>query len=168
MPNIPQKDLVMEHRKESYFSRRRKRDNRDGILFILPAVIFFLVFVGIPMLMAVGLMFANYNLLTPPKFAGLVNIKRLLIDPLFLRSIGNTFKFFAILTPIHCILALGLAYLVSQVRNNSLKSLYRSLIYFPTIVTTASVAIIWTYIFATDTGLINYFIRRMGYGTFPG
>jgi len=151
----------------SYFSLRRKRETRDGILFLLPAIIFFLIFIGIPMLMAFGLMFMNYNLLITPTWIGLNNIKRLAIDPLFLRSLGNTFKFFIILTPIHCILALGLAYIVSEVRNGMLKSVYRSLIYFPTIVTTASVAIVWVYMFATDTGFINFYLRRLGFGDVP-
>ncbi|GHV71348.1 sugar ABC transporter permease [Spirochaetia bacterium] len=151
----------------SYFSLRRKKDTRDGILFLIPAILFFLIFVGIPMLMAFGLMFHSYNLLTPPKWNGLANIRRLLIDPQFLKTLGNTFKFFIILTPIHCILALGLAYIVSEVKNNTLRSVYRSLIYFPTIVTTASVAIVWVYMFATDTGFINYFLRRTGVGNVP-
>ncbi|GHT79469.1 sugar ABC transporter permease [Spirochaetia bacterium] len=151
----------------SYFNLRRRRDNREGILFLLPAIIFFIAFIGIPILMAFGLIFTNYNLLTPPRWNGLNNIKRLFIDPLFLKTLGNTFKFFIIITPIHCILALGLAFIVTEVHNNILRSLYRSLIYFPTIVTTASVAIVWTYMFATDTGLINYFVRRMGFTNIP-
>jgi multiple sugar transport system permease protein len=151
----------------SYFKMRRRKDNRDGLLFLLPAVVFFLAFVGIPMLMALGLMFLNYNLLNPPKWNGLGNIKRLFIDPQFLQTLGNTFKFFILLTPIHCILALGLAYIVSEVRNRTLRSLYRSFIYFPTIVTTASVAIVWTYMFTTDTGFINYYLRRLGFANVP-
>ena len=151
----------------SYFSLRRRRDTRDGYLFLLPAVIFFLIFIGVPMLMAFGLMFMNYNLLITPTWIGLNNFKRLAIDPLFLRSLGNTFKFFIILTPIHCILALGLAYIVSEIKNSMLKSIYRSLIYFPTIVTTASVAIVWVYMFATDTGFINFYLRNLGFSNVP-
>jgi multiple sugar transport system permease protein len=151
----------------SYFSRRLKKANRDGILFLLPALTFFFVFMALPILMSFGLIFTNYNLLTPPKWSGLNNIKRLAIDPLFLQTLGNTFKFFILLTPIHCILALGLAYVVSQVRNHFFRSLYRSLIYFPSIVTTASVAIVWTYMFATDTGFINYYLRTLGFNNVP-
>jgi multiple sugar transport system permease protein len=155
------------HEKTSYFSKRRKKDTRDGILFLLPAIILFLTFVGIPILMAFGLIFTNYNLLTPPRWNGINNIKRMTIDPLFFQTLGNTFKFFIIITPIHCILALGLASIVSAVRSSQLRSLYRSLIFFPTIVTTASVAIVWTYMFATDTGFINYYIRRLGFSNIP-
>jgi multiple sugar transport system permease protein len=151
----------------SYFSLRRRKDNRDGILFLVPAIIFFLTFIGIPMLMAFGLMFLNYNLLILPRWVGLANIKRLSIDPLFLRSLGHPFKFFILLTPIHCILALGLAYIVSEVKTITLRSLYRSIIYFPTIVTTASVAIVWVYMFSTDTGFINFYLRNLGFRNVP-
>jgi multiple sugar transport system permease protein len=154
-------------RQETYFSLRRKQTNRDGILFLLPAIVFFLIFVGIPILMSMGLMFVNYNLLTPPRFYGLNNIKRLAVDPLFLQTLLNTFRFFILLTPIHCILALVFAYIVFQVQNPRLRSVYRSLIYFPAIVTTASVAIVWSYMFATDTGFINYYIRRLGFANVP-
>jgi multiple sugar transport system permease protein len=151
----------------SYFELRRRKDNRDGIIFLLPALTAYTVFIAVPILMAAGLCFLNYNLLNPPRWNGINNIKRLLIDPLFLQTLGNTFKFFVVLTPIHCILALGLAYVVSQISNNAIRSLYRNLIYFPTIVTTASVAFVWRYMFATDVGFINYFLRQLGLSNVP-
>jgi multiple sugar transport system permease protein len=112
--------------------------------------------------MACGLTFMNYNLLTPPKFIGLNNFKRLAVDPLFGKVFGNTLKFFLILMPIHCVIALIIAYFVSEIHFKKLQSLFRNIFYFPTIVTTASVAYVWTYMFATDTGFVNYFIRRFG------
>jgi len=146
---------------------KRRRDTRAGWLFLLPAIITFTVFMGVPLLMAFGLIFTNYNLVSPPKWAGLGNFRRLLIDPAFKGALINTIKFFLCITPIHCILALVLAYVVSQVRHSRLRSLYRGLIYFPTIVTTASVTIVWTYIFATDTGFVNYYIRSLGGVSIP-
>ncbi|MCL2015838.1 MAG: sugar ABC transporter permease [Defluviitaleaceae bacterium] len=109
----------------------------------------------------------DYNLLSPPTFVGLNNFRRLAIDPLFTRTLGNTLRFFVFITPIHCILALILAYVVSQVRNSRLRSLYRGIIFFPTVVTTASVAIVWTFMFATDTGFVNFFIRSLGGSNVP-
>jgi len=151
----------------SYFQKKRFRDNRDGLLFILPALIAFIIFLAIPLGMAFGLMFMNYNLVSPPVFAGLNNFRRAALDPMFTRSLANTARFFAFITPIHCILALGLAYLVHSVRNSKLRSLYRGLIFFPTMVTTASVAIAWTFMFATDLGFINFYIRRLGGSNVP-
>jgi multiple sugar transport system permease protein len=77
----------------------------------------------------------NYNLIQTPKFLGLGNFQRLLKDSLVSNSFGNTFKFLAILVPIHCVLGLVLAFLVSRTRR--LQTAYRTSIYFPSIVTTA-------------------------------
>ena len=154
-------------RNVTYFAKRQRRDNRDGILFLLPSLFAYIAFIGIPIVMGMGLVFMNYNLLIPPQFIGLNNIRRLMIDPQFIQVLGNTFKFFFILTPIHCVLALGLAYLVSQIRFNPARSVIRNIIYFPTIVTTASVAYVWRYMFGTDTGFINYYIRLLGFSNIP-
>jgi len=145
-----------------HFQKKRFRDNRDGFLFILPALIAFIIFLAVPLGMAFGLSFMNYNLVSPPEFAGLNNFRRAAIDPMFVRSLTNTAKFFAFITPIHCIFALGLAYLVHSVRYSRLRSMYRGVIFFPTMVTTASVAIAWTFMFATDLGFINFYIRQLG------
>lgn len=67
--------------------------------------------------------------------------------------------------PIHVCIALILAYLVYKVKH--WKTFFRSAIYFPSIVTTASVAIAWGYLFSTDLGAINYFIRQMGGTNIP-
>ncbi|MDL2228762.1 sugar ABC transporter permease [Treponema sp. OttesenSCG-928-L16] len=151
----------------SYFTKRQSRDTRDGILFLLPAMIAYIAFIGIPIVMAIGLMFMNYNLLSAPSFVGLNNIKRLFIDPQFTQVLGNTFKYFFLLTPIHCIYALVWAYLVSQIRFNSVRNIIRNVTYFPVIVTTASVAVVWRYMFATDTGFINFFLRNLGFNNVP-
>ena len=151
----------------SYFQKKRFKDNRDGILFILPAAVSFILFLGIPMLITIGLMFVNYNLFNPPSFVGLNNFQRLRIDPLFMRTLGNTLRYFLFITPIQCVFSLLIAYLVSQVKNSKMRSLYRGLIFFPTFVTTAAVAIAWTFIFATDTGFVNFFIRQMGGSNVP-
>jgi len=157
----------MKTKSKQTYTRRKRRDTRDGYLFLLPAIITFVTFIGIPMLMAFGLIFMDYNLIQPPKWVGLNNFRRLAMDPQFVRTLGNTVRYFLYITPIHCVLALGLAYMVTRVKNSRLKGIYRGIIYFPTIVTTASMAMVWTMMFATDTGFINYFIRRLGGSNVP-
>ena len=157
----------MKERESQIVSRRKRRDTRDGWLFILPATVAFLLFIGIPMVMAFGLMFFDYNLIQSPTFIGWNNFRRLSMDPLVVRVLGNTFRYFVYITPIHCVLALILAYVVMQVKHSRLRNIYRGFIYFPTIVTTASVAIAWTFMFSTDLGLINYFVRQFGGTNIP-
>ena len=151
----------------SVFQKKKRADNIAGYLFLLPAIVTFLLFIGGPMILSLGLSFFDYNLIQPPEFTGLKNLRKFLIDPQVRISFANTFKFLLILVPVHCIGGLILAFMVSSVRSSRLKSVYRGAIYFPTIVTTASVAIVWAYLFGTDTGVINYFVRQLGGTNIP-
>ena len=80
-------------------------------------------------------------------------------------AFGNTFKFLLILCPIHCGLGMILAFMVYRAKR--FQFFFRSAIYFPSIVTTASVAIAWGYLFSTDMGAINYFVRLLGGTNIP-
>jgi len=149
----------------NYFQKKRFRENRDGYLFLLPAVFAFTIFLAIPLLMTFGIVFTDYKLIGHSQFVGFQNFIRLSIDSLFKQALGNTVRFLLILTLIHCVLSLALAYAVFHVRQ--LRFLYRSIIFFPTTVTTASVAMAWVYMFATDTGFINFYIRQLGGSNIP-
>ena len=145
--------------------RKRRKDQISASLFLAPAIISFVLFIGIPVILSGVLIFFDYNLITPPEFIGLDNIRKMLNDKGLLNSFMNTFKFLLILCPIHCGLGMILAFLVYRV--NRFQYFFRSAIYFPTIVTTASVAIAWGYLFSTDTGAINYFVRLLGGTNIP-
>lgn len=151
----------------SAFQKRKKTDNLAGYLFLLPALVAFVLFIGGPMLLSLALSFFDYNLIQPLEFVGLKNLKRFIADPQVRIAFLNTLKFLVILVPIHCILGLLLAFAVSRVRSVRMRSVYRGVIYFPTIVTTSSVAIVWVYMFGTDRGVINYFLRQLGGSNVP-
>lgn len=149
----------------NYGRRKRRKDNLSAYLFLAPALICFVMFIGIPVILSGVLSFFKYDLVNPPQFIGLDNIKKMLGDKGLRDSFINTFKFLLILCPIHCGLGMILAFMVY--RCNRFQYFFRSAIYFPTIVTTASVAIAWGYLFSTDTGAINYFVRLLGGSNIP-
>ena len=140
-------------------------DNVSGYLFIAPAMIGFLLFIGGPIILSAFFSFFDYNMIRAPEFVGLGNIRTLFSDSLTGISFVNTFKFLAILVPIHCGLGLILAYLVY--RTKRLQFFFRSAIYFPAITTTASVAIIWGFLFSTDIGIANFYVRQLGGTNIP-
>ena len=152
--------LARPGRATRYMRNKRRMDNLSGYLFLAPAMSGYLLFIFGPIVLSAVLSFFNYSLSQAPKFVGLGNFQRMFKDSLVSNSFVNTFKFLLILVPIHCVLGLVLAFMVSRTRR--LQSAYRTAIYFPSIVTTASVAIAWAYLFSTDTGVINYFLRFMG------
>lgn len=157
----------MSSKQLSAFQRKRRKDNIAGYAFLIPAMIAFLLFVGGPMIISFVLSFFDYNLIQPPAFTGLKNIRKFMMDPQVKISFANTFKFLLILVPVHCFLGMLLAFAVSCVHHKKMQTVYRSILYFPTVVTTASVAIVWGYMFGTDTGVINYFVRQMGGSNVP-
>src|SRR5689334_1311809 len=71
---------------------RELKRNLKGLLFISPWLVGFVVFGLYPMIMAIYLAFTNYNILQPDRtqFTGLANVNRLVSDPLFWKSLGNT------------------------------------------------------------------------------
>ncbi len=142
---------------------QRIKDNITAYMFLTPSIVGFICFIGGPIILSFFLIFIDYNLIQTPEFIGLDNLKRFFTDPQLPIVFLNTLKFLIILPVIHCGGGLILAYLVSRVRIRFLSTFFRNSIYFPAIITTASVAIAWGYIFSTDTGVLNYFVRQMGF-----
>src|SRR3989442_15820101 len=71
-------------------NRRRLRDNLWGFLFIAPYLVGLLVFQLGPIVGALGLSFANWDLMVAPRFTGGENYQELIDDPVFWRALLNT------------------------------------------------------------------------------
>ena len=149
----------------NYAAKKKRKDTISAYIFLAPALISFGLFIGLPVILSAVLSFFKYNLVNPPQFVGLGNIKKMFTDKGLFTAFGNTFKFLLILCPIHCGLGMILAFMVYRAKR--FQFFFRSAIYFPSIVTTASVAIAWGYLFSTDMGAINYFVRLLGGTNIP-
>ena len=80
------------------------------LLFLSPWLIGFSIFIGIPLLVTVGLSFTRYNLLGDPTWVGLANYERMFTtDRQLWPAIGNTLWFVAIAVPLRVAFALGIA-----------------------------------------------------------
>lgn len=140
-----------------------KRKKLSGYLFLVPLGIVFIIFTAIPIVSTVFYYgFTNYNILKSASWSGLDNFVRLWKDPKTPTIIWNTFRFPLMLIPLHVVLALLLALLAHSCRYRIIKYATRTAVYFPSIVTTASVAIAWGFIFNKDAGVLNWFLRKAG------
>lgn len=152
---------------ESLAQRWKRRDVRDGLLFILPAIVLYGTLMGIPVIGTILLTFSEYQITAPPEFVGLRNIRRFVSDARIHAIYGTTLRLVVVLVTQHMVcgllLALGVHRRISRVR----KSAYRMLFFFPAIVTTASVAIAWRYMYNTNFGVINYFLAQIGLDPVP-
>jgi multiple sugar transport system permease protein len=192
-------------------------------LFASPAVLLFVLFVALPLLLAAGATLTNHRLMSPEptQYIGLDNYRRLLAldlavveplrdargilkdedgvryptwrqvrqlhpelgtyreafrldlperlggsrlvlaasDPLFYRSLINTFLFALLVLPLQCGVALGLAVLVNQkIRGR----IFFRTVYFAPVVTSMVVAsIVWAFMLNTDRGMLNELLRGL-------
>lgn len=148
MPGLPMKQVWVNLKKY-----------REDYLFILPYMAIFTVFTIIPVLASIFLSFTYFNILEPPRWIGLGNYFRLLLDDgVFLIAIKNTL-FLSVLTgPVSFMLCLFLAWLVNEFPAR-LRTLLTLLFYAPTL--GGSVFLIWQVIFSDDSyGLLNAFLVK--------
>lgn len=136
------------------------------MLFLLPSLIGFIVFTGIPIIAALVLSFYDWNLLSKPTFVGLLNYKNLFgSDPIFLQVLWNTLYFVLGAVPLSIILALGVALLLNQ----QLKGVafLRAGYFLPVVSSIVAASLVWKWIFNPDFGMVNDFLRMIGISNPP-
>jgi multiple sugar transport system permease protein len=95
-----------------------------------------------------------------PIWVGLENFKLAFQDALFLKSIGNTFKFAIFRVPLGILSALLVACLLNK--NIKGKKVFRTLVYLPAILPVVGSVIIWKQLFSNDFSLLNYILGFFG------
>jgi multiple sugar transport system permease protein len=131
-----------------------------GYIFIGPFILGFIFWFLIPALIAAYLTFQKWNLISPPQYVGLDNIKHLFNDPLLLQSLKATFVYTFLSVPLSLALSFFLATLIN--RNFRGISIFRTIYYLPSIVPAIANALLWAWMFNTEFGLINVIVRALG------
>jgi multiple sugar transport system permease protein len=140
----------------------RRREAVTGYLFVAPSLLGFVLFVLGPLIAAAALSLTRYDVLTPPRFVGLDNYRRLIEDPRLAVVYGNTVIYVLAAVVLINGLALGLAVLIGQRLPKALTTVFRSAYFFPSLVALVYVSIIWQALFQKDTGIINYYLTGAG------
>jgi multiple sugar transport system permease protein len=142
-----------------------RAEERSGSLLAAPYTAFLLLFAAYPIGFALVLVFLQWDLVTAPSFAGLDNVRLLANDGRFWRAVGNTFVFLSIHVPLQIVTALALALALN--RPLVLQSFWRAAFFLPVVISGAVVAILWSNLYATDVGLINKLLVRVGLAPVP-
>ncbi|MFR8459717.1 MAG: carbohydrate ABC transporter permease [Ruthenibacterium lactatiformans] len=132
---------------------------RMPVLFIcvcvLPTLILTLLFTVIPTLRALWMsLFDSTALGMNSTFIGIENYLYMFQDDKFLQALGNTFKLLAVVPVITIVFALILAFMLSQTKLRE-RGLYRTVFYFPNIISLTVVGIIWSFVFHPNMGIVN-------------
>lgn len=150
----------------------KKRQNRQKkaqplpVLFIcisvLPAVILTLMFTIWPTVQALYLSFTNATSLgLNNKFVWLDNYIYMFHDKSFIQALTNTAKLMAVVPVITIFCSLVLAFVLNQCKLKEMV-LYRTIFYFPNIVSLTVVGIIWSFVFHPNVGIINKILGAVG------
>lgn len=145
---------------------RQKKAQPLPVLFVcisvLPAVILTLMFTIWPTAQALYLSFTNATSLgLNNKFVGLDNYIYMFHDKSFIQALINTAKLMAVVPVITIFCSLVLAFVLNQCKLKEMV-LYRTLFYFPNIVSLTVVGIIWSFVFHPNVGIVNKILGAVG------
>ena len=143
-------------KKKSYHAKLQNH----GYIFILPTLVFFSIFLILPMLNAFYLSLFKWNLVSPKTYVGVQNFLKLFKNKRFWNSYFVTIHFTLVSVFIIIILAFWLALAFkSHIR---FKNFLQSMVFLPVILTMVAVAVVWQFMFQT-TGLLSYlFLKILG------
>jgi multiple sugar transport system permease protein len=137
------------------------KESVAGVVFSLPFIIGFLMFILIPMLMSLFYSFCKFDIISPPIFVGFKNYIRMFTDdPLFYKTLEVTFYFVFVSVPLKLAFALFVAMLL--LKNTKATGFYRIVYYLPSIIGgSVAVAVLWKMVFAED-GVFNSILGSFG------
>ncbi len=131
-------------------------------VFIAPAMIGLMVFTLIPIVATFVLSLFSWDFLTPAKFIGLDNFRQFVSDTRVMTGLRVTATYvvahIGLTAGVGLLLALAVNRRISSVLRSSLRAAY----FFPVIVSIASVAIVWTYLYDVNRGVIGYYLTQLG------
>ncbi|HEY0866152.1 MAG TPA: sugar ABC transporter permease [Fimbriimonas sp.] len=137
-----------------------RRNQRIGLLFAMPWILGFLVFLAYPLLSSFYYSFTSFSVLRTPIWIGGENYRELLGDEVFHISLRNTVLFSAASVPLATVGAIILAMLLNTgVRG---MAFYRTLFYIPSLVPMVALGVLWLWVFNGQYGLLNEGIKSTG------
>jgi multiple sugar transport system permease protein/sn-glycerol 3-phosphate transport system permease protein len=132
-------------------------------LFVTPLMIFIALFTYIPILASLHLSFREWNFLSPDMpFVGFRNYEQLLASRDLWNSLWVTTLFAVLSVPLRLGLALVIAaYLVRETMH---VRLLRGALFLPSVTSTVSIAVVFSWVFSTDYGMVNALLGTFGLG----
>ena len=150
------------------YAKKHKKNvlQRLPVAFILictvPSAILTIYFTLIPTFRALILSFTDAtSLAISYKFVGLDNYTYMLRDKDFLQALGNTAKLMLAVPVVTIVISIVLAFILVQAKLKE-KSVYRTLFFFPSIVSMTVVGIVWSFVFHPTMGILNSLLTGMG------
>jgi multiple sugar transport system permease protein len=137
-----------------------RREAAWAYFFISPWIVGFILFTIGPMLASLYYSFTKYNIISPPQWTGLANLRDLLRDPLFWKSLQVTVYYASLALPLGLLVGFFLAVLLNQKIPGV--NVWRTIYYLPSVIAGVAVALLWILIFNPKIGILNPFLAKFG------
>lgn len=115
-----------------------------GIGFVLPSLLFFVMFKYGPMLWAIELSVTSYDMVSEPQFVGLENYSRLWTDPIFWDALSNTLVYMAGSTGLITVVGLGLALAIGSGQRGARRAM--GAMFLTNLMPIIAVALVWKFL----------------------
>lgn len=138
----------------------RARAALSGYGFLAPTMLLMGVLLFVPIVWSFFLSFTEFQGFRDPEWTGLDNYARLVSDPVFWQSLGNTVVFTALTVPIDMAAGVGLAVLLNSVLPG--RGIFRTIIVLPMVISGVASAMISIIIFYQSSGIITKTLQALG------
>lgn len=140
------------------------KKNKILFLFVLPGLALYSVFFLYPTISALFYSFTNWDGMTPEyDFVGVDNYVNIFTnDSIFLKAFGNNLKFMLFVVIFQTLFSLVFA--IFLVKNTKANVFLRALFFFPTILSSVSVAFIWSFVYDPTMGILNTVLNKASLG----
>ncbi|TAA72061.1 carbohydrate ABC transporter permease [Planococcus salinarum] len=130
-------------------------------LFFIPGLFLYSIFFLYPTVSALFYSFTDWDGLSDTfQFIGTQNYERALTgDSVFRKTVGNNMKFMLTVVIFQTLAALAFALIV--LKNTKANLFLRALYFFPTILSSVSVAFIWSFIYDPSLGILNQILELL-------
>ena len=145
-------------------SKLKLRETRAAAGFLAPAYVIYLLFLAIPLFAALAMSFMDVDRFALTlNFVGFENFDWILSDKRFWATFNNTLLFVFLAVVGKIVLGLGLAVLLDRSMPTFLLYFLRLAYFLPVLISIVFVSFIWKFLFSFDLGVINYYLRNMGF-----
>ena len=138
------------------------RETVAGYAFMIPSLLFFIVFVIYPMFMCIYTSFFDSTMgRAQDIFVGFKNYIELFQDKIFLGALRNTLVIVVVSVPITCLFSLWVASAIYDMKGWAC-SLFRCVFYLPVVTGSVAVTVVWKWMFNNYYGIFNYLLTNLG------
>lgn len=144
------------------------KEKVDAYLFVLPALLFFLVFAAFPIVQNAYWSLFRFGLISPKwVFVGLRHYFKLAKNPIFWLSFRNNLIFAIVSVAVQ----VGVGLIIAAILDKGIKrfrAVFRAIYFLPIMMSFVAVGLVWQFVFNPIFGLLNAFLQSIGLGQYTG